>query len=176
MNEHENIREVYEQIHAPEELLGKVMEMKKEKLSFRNGVKYALVAVAALVLTFVAGNGICYAATGEGLFRTVQFLINGEDKTSEMTWTEQDGHMVGSIELDNVSDTKELTLILPESSGSASVSITGSEEENDTIHVSVSIPTEDLEEDASVSISKTTDASEDNDAAETETETDAEAE
>ena len=62
MSNKEDVKKVYDQIHAPEALLGKVMEMKKEKFSFRNSVKYALVAAAALVMTFVAGNGICYAS------------------------------------------------------------------------------------------------------------------
>lgn len=100
MNNAEDVKKVYDQIHAPEALLGKVMEMKKDTFKFRNGIKFALVAVAALVLTFVAGNGICYAATGETLFSKIKVSINGKEVTPEVTWEERDGNMVGSFEME----------------------------------------------------------------------------
>ena len=100
MNEENNIKEVYDQIHAPEALLGKVMEMKKDTFKFRNCVKFAVAAVAALALTFVAGNGICYAATGETLFSKIKVCINGTEVTPDITWEEEDGIMVGTFEMD----------------------------------------------------------------------------
>ena len=100
MNETENVKKVYDQIHAPEALLGKVMEMKKDTFKFRNCVKYAIAAVAALVLTVVASNGICYAATGETLFSKIKVCINGKEITPDVTWQEEDGRMVGSFEME----------------------------------------------------------------------------
>ena len=100
MNEENNIKEVYDQIHAPEALLGKVMEMKKDTFKFRNCVKFAVAAVAALALTFVAGNGICYAATGETLFSKIRFYVNGEEVEHDITWREEDGTMVGTFEME----------------------------------------------------------------------------
>ena len=100
MNENKNIKDVYDQIHAPEALLGKVMEMKKDTFKFRNCVKYAVAAVAALALTFVASNGICYAATGETLFSKIKVCLNGKEVTPDITWQEEDGRMVGSFEME----------------------------------------------------------------------------
>ena len=100
MKEAENVKKVYEQIHAPEALLGKVMEMKKDTFKFRNCMKFAVAALAALVLTFVAGNGVCYAATGETLFSKIKVSINGKEVTPEVKWEERDGNMVGSFEME----------------------------------------------------------------------------
>ena len=100
MNEAEDVKKVYDQIHAPEALLGKVMEMKKDTFKFRNCMKFAVAALAALVLTFVAGNGICYAATGETLFSKIKVSINGKEVTPEVKWEERDGNMVGSFEME----------------------------------------------------------------------------
>ena len=100
MNEAEDVKKVYDQIHAPEALLGKVMEMKKDTFKFRNCMKFAVAALAALVLTFVASNGICYAATGETLFSKIKVSINGKEVTPEVKWEERDGNMVGSFEME----------------------------------------------------------------------------
>ena len=100
MNENKHIKELYDQIHAPEALLGKVMEMKKDTFKFRNCVKYAIAAVAALVLTIVASNGICYAATGETWISKIKVNINGNEVTPDVTWQEEDGKMVGSFEME----------------------------------------------------------------------------
>ena len=100
MNEKENVKKIYDQIHAPEALLGKVMEMKKDAFKFRNCVKYAVAAVAALALTFVASNGICYAATGETWISKIKVNINGNEVTPDVTWKEEDGNMVGTFEME----------------------------------------------------------------------------
>ena len=76
------------------------MEMKKDTFKFRNCVKYAIAAVAALVLTVVASNGICYAATGETLFSKIRFYVNGEEVEHDITWQEEDGTMVGTFEME----------------------------------------------------------------------------
>ena len=107
MNENKKIKDVYDQIHAPEALLGKVMEMKKDTFKFRNCVKCAIAAVAALALTFVASNGICYAATGETWISKIKVNINGNEVTPDITWQEKDGYMVGSFEMELDSVDKE---------------------------------------------------------------------
>ena len=106
MNENKHIQEVYDQIHAPEALLGKVMEMKKDTFKFRNCVKYAIAAVVALALTFVASNGICYAATGKTWISKIKVNINGNEFTPDITWKEEDGHIGGSfkMKLDSVDE------------------------------------------------------------------------
>ena len=53
MNENKDIKKVYEQIHAPEALLGKVMEMKKDEFKGRMMVKYIAAAVLVYTIAFV---------------------------------------------------------------------------------------------------------------------------
>lgn len=96
----EKIRQVYDEIHAPEALLGKVMEMKKEEFKGRMMVKYIAAAVLALVITVVASNGICYAATGETWIGKIKVLINGVETEHDVTWQQDGDTLIGTLEME----------------------------------------------------------------------------
>ncbi|MBQ8799466.1 MAG: hypothetical protein IJZ55_07875 [Lachnospiraceae bacterium] len=96
----ENVKRVYDEIHAPEVLLGKVMEMKKDEFKRRRTVKYIAAAVLVLALSVVASNGICYAATGETWIGKMMVYINGEKTEQEVTWQQDGDTLYGVMELE----------------------------------------------------------------------------
>lgn len=99
MKNKESIKKVYDEIHAPDALFGKVMEMNKKESKIRNILKYSAGTAAALALTAIATNGICYAATGETWVSKAIVYINGETSEQEITW-HQNGDMVyGELEV-----------------------------------------------------------------------------
>lgn len=100
MKERDSVKKVYDEIHAPEALLRKVMEMNKKDFKFRNAVKFVAMAAAALAITVVASNGICYAATGETWIGKMKVLINGVETEQEVTWEQQEDMLVGTIEME----------------------------------------------------------------------------
>ena len=73
MKEKESIKQLYDEIHAPEALLGKVLEMKKKEFTLKRAVKYAVAAVASVLLL---GGGVAYAAS-LGVF---QFTASQNEK------------------------------------------------------------------------------------------------
>ena len=103
------IKNVYDEIHAPEALLGKVMEMKKDEFKKRAVIKYIAAAVLALVLTVVASNGICYAATGETWIGKIKILVNGVEQEHDITW-EKDGDLIFGIMEIEVEEGEPLSL------------------------------------------------------------------
>lgn len=109
MNNKEFVRGVYDEIHAPEELFGKVMNMNKKESKKNNIMRFATGAVATLALAFVASNGICYAATGETWVEKAYIYINGEKQEIEMEM-HQDGDVTyGSVEFEvDENDTNEI--------------------------------------------------------------------
>ena len=94
------IKNVYDEIHAPEALLGKVMEMKKDEFKGRRMVKYIAAAVLALAITVVASNGICYAATGETWIGKMKVLINGVETEQDVTWQQDGDKLIGIMEME----------------------------------------------------------------------------
>ena len=96
----EKIRQVYDEIHAPEVLLGKVMEMKKDEFKGRRMVKYIAAAVLALAITVVASNGICYAATGETWIGQMKVWINGVETEQDVTWQQDGDTLIGTLEME----------------------------------------------------------------------------
>ncbi len=90
MNNKEFVRGVYDEIHAPEELFGKVMDMNKKEAKKNKVMRFAAGAVATFALAFVASNGICYAATGETWVEKAIVYINGEEQEVEIEM-HQDG-------------------------------------------------------------------------------------
>lgn len=109
MNNKEKMKRTYDEIHAPEALTWKVMDMSKEmnakKFKVRSVVKYAICTLAIVALAYGATDGITYAATGEALTTKItakiKTFINGEEKeqnieldesgTGEMTIPKEDG-------------------------------------------------------------------------------------
>ena len=96
----DKIRQVYDEIHAPEALLGKVMEMKKDEFKGRRVVKYIAAAVLALAIMVAASNGICYAATGETWIGKMKVWINGVETEQDVTWQQDGDTLVGIMEME----------------------------------------------------------------------------
>lgn len=92
MKNKEYYQSVFDEVHVPQEVLGKVMDMgmEEKKLRKKKVWKNAMTTVAALAICFVASNGICYAATGSTWTEKVLLYINGEPTQQEITW-QQDG-------------------------------------------------------------------------------------
>lgn len=99
MKNREAVKHVYDEIHAPEALSGKVMEMDKKQSKVRNIVKYAMGTAAALALAFVTSNGICYAATGQTWVSKAIVYINGETMEQELEWHQEGDLLYSTIEL-----------------------------------------------------------------------------
>lgn len=101
MKNREKVERVYSEIHAPEALVWKVMDMSKtmetKKFKTRNVVKYAVCALAIMAMTFVASNGICYAATGESLVTKIKVTFNGEELEQDVNWTKDGDSYKGSL-------------------------------------------------------------------------------
>ena len=82
MKNREKVERVYDEIHAPEALVWKVMDMSKEmktkEFKTRNVVKYAVCTLAVVVATFAASNGIAFidAAISNSGFWASSFMVN----------------------------------------------------------------------------------------------------
>ena len=101
MNNRDYVRGAYDEIHAPDALFGKVMDMKNKevkKFDKRNVLKYAA-AFMAFAIAFAGSNGICYAATGETWVKKAYVYINGEKQEVDMTWSQDGDTLVGQAEI-----------------------------------------------------------------------------
>lgn len=141
MKNKEKMERVYDEIHAPEALVWKVMDMSKEletkKFKTRNVVKYAVCTLVIMMLTFVASNGVCYAATGESLVTKIKVTINGEE-------TEQDMKVIKD------GDQYQGEVVIPGEDGSE-LTVTVNGENADAFDTDIIIGTEDtIGEDGSV--------------------------
>jgi len=94
-----SVKRLYDEIHAPDALFGKVMEMDKKQSKARNIIKYVMGTAAALVLAFVTSNGICYAATGETWVSKAIVYINGEATEQELEWHQEGDLLYSTIEV-----------------------------------------------------------------------------
>lgn len=99
MKNRDYVRGAYDEIHAPDALFGKVMNMKKKENNMRNVLKYAAAAFGVFAITFAASNGICYAATGETWVGKAIVYINGEKQEKDITWTQDGDTLVGEVEI-----------------------------------------------------------------------------
>lgn len=99
MKNRESIKHVYDEIHAPDALFGKVMEMDKKQSKMRNVVKYAMGTAAAFALAFVTSNGICYAATGVTWISKAIVYINGRATEQEMEWHQKGDLIYSRLEI-----------------------------------------------------------------------------
>ena len=114
MNNRDYVRGAYDEIHAPDALFGKVMDMKNKevkKFDKRNVLKYAA-AFAAIAVAFAGSNGICYAATGETWVEKAYVYINGEKQEQEINYTQEGDTEVGEIQLEvDEDDDVEVSLV-----------------------------------------------------------------
>ncbi len=99
MKNRDYVRSAYDEIHVPDALFGKVISMKKEN-KIRSVLKSAAIAFGAFTITFVASNGICYAATGETWVGKAIVYINGEKQEHEITYVQEGDKIVGKIEFE----------------------------------------------------------------------------
>ena len=101
MNNRDYVRGAYDEIHAPDALFGKVMDMKNKevkKFDKRNVLKYAA-AFMAFAIAFAGSNGICYAATGETWVEKAIVYINGEEHEVDVTVTQEGDAAVAEMSL-----------------------------------------------------------------------------
>lgn len=102
MRNSEYYKKAYDEVHAPAALLGKVMNMKKERneIKKKNTAKKWLTAAAAMALCFVASNGIAYAATGETWVQKVTVYLNGEPVEHDVTFRQEGDMYIGEFDMD----------------------------------------------------------------------------
>lgn len=107
MRNSEYYKKAYDEVHAPAALLGKVMNMKKERkeIKKKNTATKWLTAAAAMALCFVASNGISYAATGETWVQKVTIYLNGEPVEQDVTFHQEGDMLIGEFELEDVDNT-----------------------------------------------------------------------
>ncbi|MBR6643652.1 MAG: hypothetical protein IKL28_08345 [Lachnospiraceae bacterium] len=120
MNKEDKVKEyvqsTYEELHAPEGLRRKVMnmtEMKAKKTGMSLGKKLAMAAAIAAVL-FAGSNGVAYAMTGSTWVENVvaRISVNGVWKDVEMEGVVlEDGTVQYSTTLD-VQDEDSLEIVL----------------------------------------------------------------
>ena len=88
-------------IKAPEELFGKVVNMKEMK---KRKMPKVAVAVIALLLAVVGSNGIVYAATGTGWIGKIMVSMFGEEKEmnfEERTNSNGEVYYIGTVRIKN---------------------------------------------------------------------------
>lgn len=95
-------RETFDEVHASSELLGKVLDMKKDQKNkvFRSIAKLGYVAAAGLVIAMVSTNAISYAQTGSTWVEKVIVYINGAEQEAEAVYSvDEDGNEQMELEL-----------------------------------------------------------------------------
>ena len=98
-------QETFDQVHVPDKLLGKVMDMENQTKA-KKGWRYAMGASGTAFALFVASNGICYAATGETWVSRVTIYFNGGSIEKDVTWQDNgDGTFLGTVEMDSDEET-----------------------------------------------------------------------
>ncbi len=98
-------QETFDQVHVPDKLLGKVMDMENQTKA-KKGWRYAMGALGTAFALFVASNGICYAATGETWVSRVTIYLNGGSIEKDVTWQDNgDGTFLGTVEMDSDEET-----------------------------------------------------------------------
>lgn len=116
MRNSEYYKKAYDEVHAPAALLGKVMNMKKERkeIKKKSTAKKWLTAAAALALCFVASNGISYAATGETWVQKVTIYLNGEPYEQDVTFHQEGDMFIGEFELPDADEDTVQYVVLDE--------------------------------------------------------------
>ena len=133
MNNRDYVRGAYDEIHAPDALFGKVMDMKNKevkKFDKRNVLKYAA-AFAAIAVAFAGSNGICYAATGETWVEKAYVYINGEKQETDITYTQQGDEVVGELQLEVDENDDVVVSVVDEAHQTADVTVNGEKQEQE---------------------------------------------
>lgn len=97
-----NYSDMMNEIHVPLEVLGKVINMKKETkfISKKKLLRNIATTAAALGAVFVASNAVCYAASGKTWVESVIVYINGEATEQDITYTQECDKITGSMSFD----------------------------------------------------------------------------
>ncbi len=103
----------FDEVHASEDLLGKVRNMKRETINgkIKSTRRAAYIAAAAALMAIVSSNVITYAATGSTWVEKVMVSINGEEKEIEFTKrvdAEGNEYLEGTFEVDE--NEKEMSI------------------------------------------------------------------
>lgn len=126
-NNKEYFKETFDEMHAPEGLRRKVMDMKQldvKKMGKSVGKKLAVAAAIAAVL-FAGSNGVAYAMTGSTWVETVvaKIRVNGVWQDVEMEGEVlEDGTVQYSTTLDVQDDEKVEIVLVSDVEGAESVS------------------------------------------------------
>lgn len=136
MRNSEYYKKAYDEVHAPAALLGKVMNMKKERTEIKkkNTVTKWLTAAATLALCFVVSNGISYAATGETWVQKVTVYLDGEQYEQDVTFHQEGDMVVGEFELSDADGHSMYIIGDTDIDGEISGDVDYSIEENYTIN------------------------------------------
>lgn len=153
MKNRDYVRGAYDEIHAPDALFGKVMNMKKKENNMRNVLKYAAAAFGVFALTFAASNGICYAATGETWVEKAIVYINGEKQEVDVTVTQEGDAVVAEMSLE-VDENDDVVVSMVDEADVATEDIVGSMDntaelkvEDDKVYLVIADETVDITED-----------------------------
>lgn len=85
-------QQTFDEIHASKELLGKVNDMKNEKI-MKRATKIGYAIAAAIAVCLISSNVVTYAATGSSWVEKIIVYINGEARDVDMTYkTDSDGN------------------------------------------------------------------------------------
>lgn len=107
-------RETFDEVHASDEMLRKVINMKDDK---KTGIKriskrVACTAAALAAVALISSNAVAYAATGSTWVEKIKYSIAGKDY--EATITKSDSGDVSSVEIKSEDDMKGFTYELSE--------------------------------------------------------------
>lgn len=78
MSNKEWYQKTFEQVQISEKMLREVETMSTEKKNRKQGYMRFVAAAAALLVVFLVGNGVSYAATGESILGHVTILLDGK--------------------------------------------------------------------------------------------------
>ena len=99
MTNHERYRAMMEDVCAPDALLRKVRGIPMEKTKVQmTAVRFATVAMAAVVGVFAVTNGVCYAATGETWVEKATVWVNGQPTEMDVQMSQNGDVTTGVIE------------------------------------------------------------------------------
>lgn len=102
MNNAQKYKDMMNTFEASPALLGKVSQMKENKVYRKHGVarKFGTIA-ASLALAFGASNVVCYAATGQTWVEKAIIHVNGSDKEVDMEVSQDGDSYIGIAQVDD---------------------------------------------------------------------------
>lgn len=95
-------KKMMDEVSAPSELLGKVMEnsMKQKSIKRMSMIKRVASLAAIFVAVLAVSNGICYAATGHTWLEHATVFINGHAYDMDIEFMQNGDTTIGTLELE----------------------------------------------------------------------------